>query len=619
MTIKRKLLLISLFFIVGMLLIMGSNHSSLNNISQLKNSTLELSYVQQDLLNLRRNEKDFFERKDLKYVQRFETGVTALEQRSHALGELKQTLGLSANHDKFQQLLTTYDSQFKSFVNTQKALGLSKNEGALGKLRSSAHKVSATLESQPVFQNTLLSLRRHEKDFMLRKEAKYVSSFNARYHSLTVQLEQNSHIFGPQLTQLKSDLALYSATFNQYVQLTEKLGTSHQKGIRKDLRNTAHELEKELADLAAIQIPEVQQHIQSQQNIMLVMALLIIIIGFTFTSMTAMSIQKRIALVAFAMKKLGQGDANLKQKISVDGNDEISDVATNCNQFIEKTRCVVSQLLLNVEQLKHVESQLSSVVTQVDTDSRSQHISTEDMAAVVCQTRQSVSEVAQSAATTAHATSEAQEQANSGLITTNQCEQSFKAFARDVEDSSTTINRLSEQTSDISKVLVVISDIADQTNLLALNAAIEAARAGETGRGFSVVADEVRDLAKRTQNSTQEIQSIILKLQDSVAEAVKKMASSQTNAIKGVEQITELNHKLVEIDHAVTSIATMSEQMSCATQEQQSSAERLGSNIEQVSHAATRTVDGMQVLNRSQDELSGLVQEIQRTCGAFRC
>ncbi|WP_411186561.1 methyl-accepting chemotaxis protein [Pseudomonas sp.] len=195
---------------------------------------------------------------------------------------------------------------------------------------------------------------------------------------------------------------------------------------------------------------------------------------------------------------------------------------------------------------------------------------------------------------------------------------SMQRLAGEIDLSVSVINQLASDSASISQVLDVIKGIAEQTNLLALNAAIEAARAGEQGRGFAVVADEVRNLAKRTQQSTEEIEAMIAKLQGGVGAAVKAMNNSHQMADNTVSQSVNVQQALENILGAVGMIVDQNQQIATAAEEQTAVAHDIDQNIVEISHAGERTAEGASQTEQASRELSGLVARLKHLIGAFR-
>ncbi|MDH5182599.1 MAG: methyl-accepting chemotaxis protein [Gammaproteobacteria bacterium] len=232
-----------------------------------------------------------------------------------------------------------------------------------------------------------------------------------------------------------------------------------------------------------------------------------------------------------------------------------------------------------------------------------------EMAATV----QEVARNAESASSSAHSANDA---ANDGKLTITEAVLAVDSLADEVENAATTIQKLSEDSQNIGSVVNVINDIAEQTNLLALNAAIEAARAGEQGRGFAVVADEVRTLASRTQDSTKEIQAMMEKLRQSIANVVKAMESNQAEAHHGVEYVSNAGEALANIVGEVLKINDMNIMIASAAEEQSAVAEEINRNITSINDSSIETMKtsehGLQVAHELTEYVKGMKELIRR-------
>ncbi|WP_373416379.1 methyl-accepting chemotaxis protein [Pseudomonas sp. ABC1] len=278
----------------------------------------------------------------------------------------------------------------------------------------------------------------------------------------------------------------------------------------------------------------------------------------------------------------------------------------------------VQELAAAVEQLAAAATQTATVSAQTGSGIARQQLETDQVATAMHEMSATVQDVAGNAASAAHAASEADQQAISGRAVVAQTVSAIESLAEEVDRASQVIHELEQDSVNISSVVDVIRSIAEQTNLLALNAAIEAARAGEQGRGFAVVADEVRTLASRTQQSTSEIQSMIEKLQAGAANAVSVMDSSRSKAQVGKEQVSTAGHMLDQITASVTTINDMNAMIASAAEEQSAVAEEINRNVTNVSQIAEETSEASRQNVQTSKELSQLAGNLQRLVKMFR-
>jgi methyl-accepting chemotaxis protein len=228
-----------------------------------------------------------------------------------------------------------------------------------------------------------------------------------------------------------------------------------------------------------------------------------------------------------------------------------------------------------------------------------------------------VHDASQNAATAAQAAREASNEADSGQSVVNNVTGSIHSLADEVERAATAIQKLEADTESIGAILEVIRGIADQTNLLALNAAIEAARAGEQGRGFAVVADEVRTLAQRTQEATQEINDMIARLQDGSKNAVGVMAEGRKQAELSVEQALKAGESLQAITGAIGSISSMNEQIAAAVEQQTAAADSINRTLHSMGEESSSGASSAQELGRLKQEIESTAQELENIVNRY--
>ncbi|HEH9408540.1 TPA: methyl-accepting chemotaxis protein [Aeromonas salmonicida] len=272
--------------------------------------------------------------------------------------------------------------------------------------------------------------------------------------------------------------------------------------------------------------------------------------------------------VSQALARIADGNGDLTQRIKIDANDEVGQLANSFNRFVGSQH----QLIANIRKLANelnADAERSLVTNQASVDElQRQQQEVTMVATAVTEMASATMEIAGNAENTAAAAQQSAQSSEQGKMLVNQTRQSINGLADEVGQATAVIGELSRHAQAISGILSTIQGIAEQTNLLALNAAIEAARAGEQGRGFAVVADEVRVLSRRTQDSTQEIQSTIETLQQTTARAVSLMQTSQGLADNSVKDADAAAAALEEITQAVSLISDMAGQIATAAEEQ---------------------------------------------------
>ncbi|MBW0146253.1 methyl-accepting chemotaxis protein [Marinobacter arenosus] len=283
-----------------------------------------------------------------------------------------------------------------------------------------------------------------------------------------------------------------------------------------------------------------------------------------------------------AMADIGTGDADLTQRLKVNARDEFGQLADSFNRFVENIQTVVRDVQRGSEELGSNVRSLRETASTSRSSVEQQQAEIDMVATAINEMSAAAGEIAQNAQQTADAANTADNDSRASLETVAASRDAVQKLAREVNAAAEVINTLGKDVTSITSVLEVIQGIAEQTNLLALNAAIEAARAGEAGRGFAVVADEVRNLAQRTQASTEEINNMIERLQKGADDAVNVMNASTAVSNVSMEKAQDAMDALNRIAEAITSINQMTSQIATASEEQTSVTEELNSSITRI-------------------------------------
>jgi len=325
---------------------------------------------------------------------------------------------------------------------------------------------------------------------------------------------------------------------------------------------------------------------------------------------------KPLQSLAESLNNIADGD--LSYDVKVTSNDEIGALQNAMHATVEQLRYMMTQINIATKQLSSSVDRMSQITEDTNTGAIKQQSETDQVATAVNQLTATVNEVALNATEAARAATNADSESNAGKEVVKTTINSVDNLANEVDKASEVINKLERDSKNIGTVLDVIKNIAEQTNLLALNAAIEAARAGEQGRGFAVVADEVRTLASKTQQSTEEIQSMIEKLQQQSSNAVKVMNESKLQASFSVEQATKAGSTLDAISDAVSTINSMNLQIATATKQQSIVTEELNSNIINISMIAEKSADGATQLATATEEINSLSYNLENLVHRFK-
>ncbi len=387
---------------------------------------------------------------------------------------------------------------------------------------------------------------------------------------------------------------------------------------------TGHKMEdKEVGDLhGAFEVVRPLDEAQAQIQQDLITGVSMAILGLALTLGAVAWLLRRFVSqpVSGALDTLARAekDNDLTLRLDAQGETEVAHMAQAFNRFTERVQEFVRGTTDDASRLASASEELSVITTQTREGVRSQQSETDQVATAMNEMAATVQEVAQNTAAAAESAKNAKEATSNGQRVVDSSSALIQELSDEVNASAEVINELGQNSEAIGTVLDVIRNVAEQTNLLALNAAIEAARAGEHGRGFAVVADEVRTLASRTQESTQEIQDMIERLQEGSRRAAESMNRSQSKAQESSSQSAEASAALEEIARAVDTINDMNSQIATASEEQSAVAEEVSRNVTRINQIAEDTAKGADDTSSSSDELARLASALQERVQTFK-
>ncbi|MBB1354302.1 methyl-accepting chemotaxis protein [Pseudoalteromonas sp. SR45-5] len=369
---------------------------------------------------------------------------------------------------------------------------------------------------------------------------------------------------------------------------------------------------------SGVYLDSIDEAFSEQRNLIVISAIIMIIAVILLSYFIGKSILIPTRLAADMMKDISQGEGDLTRKLNESGNDEISELSRSFNLFALKMR----------ESLVHVAQSANDVSEHahtVDYSSRTSHSfielqndSSTQVAAAMEQMTHQIHDVSRNAEAAEQAAKDAAQNASTGKNVVAQTITAIETLSSNIETVSRVTEDLANESHNIGSVLDVIRSISEQTNLLALNAAIEAARAGEHGRGFAVVADEVRTLASRTGQSTDEIQTMITKLQEGAKAAVEAVKSSQALSVSTVEQASSANTSLNEIERLVSIITEMNSQIARATEQQTQAADEVNLRINELSQSTEQSLNNTKQLTDASDNLKQSSEGLSSVVNRFK-
>ena len=613
LSIKAKHNLIVAVTLVGLIVLGLITSVQLTSIEQLGEVRQDIADVEKGVLTLRRHEKDFLTRLDPSYLDKHASTASILNESLTKLRADMQTQGMNVSGvDGLQQSVNDYVASFNSLATLRTDAGLTPKTGLYGSLRDAVHQVEESLKAGGDYEllYQMLMLRRHEKDFMLRLDAKYVDRFTQRIDDIVPMLRERGFNASVPLMQK------YRKDFLSLADKLKEIGLTADSGVSGEMRQSIRESETSLETMATAAQTEASQLLSSTYQALFITFALIIAIIFAITKLISNSICKPVISITERIQHISK-DLDLSQTVAHGSTDELGQMSTSFNHLITSLRETIDQVLRSSTTVDETAIALRSITTSLNTVTDEQEQELQSAVTCIDEMSQTVHQVARNASDAADAVTSVGKDISEGKKIADEARDAIQSLSNDITNTSAAAQQLQKDSESIAEILGVINGIAEQTNLLALNAAIEAARAGEQGRGFAVVADEVRTLASRTQESTESIRSTLEQFRSGTTQVVDTVERSQAQSTFGIEKTTESAAILDRISEVMLSINDVNTQVATASEQQSQVAAEISQNIHKINGLTQRCSEEASKAEHEGNVLSGLSKELAQKISRF--
>jgi len=580
----------------------------------LSETQINIEKIESDILLLRRHEKDFLARNDVSYQAKFNDGVTAIQSHiASLLDELKTLNLITTPVTQLRDIIAAYAVQFNTLVSKKNDIGLTPTTGRYGRLREAVHQIENTAKADNQYDvlYQVLMLRRHEKDFMLRLDLKYRDKFISQIAEFRQLIQEQN------LTHLNASLKNYETEFLTLVAEQEAVGLSPTEGLMGDMRTQIHATQEALNIMQNALRDAVTQ---LQTNVFTTIGIVIAaIIGISVVLITMVSrtIYLPIQLITNKIRNISQS-LDLTQRVNFNSRDEIGSLSSSFDHLLGVLCDTTVAVKSTSNSVSNASVTLTHVTNEVSKASNLQQQEITHAVTAISEMTETINNVANNANHAAQSVNEVHSEIARGKLVANTARDEIDALNNDIMQATDAISKLQADSESIGEILSVISAIAEQTNLLALNAAIEAARAGEQGRGFAVVADEVRTLASRTQESTESIRSTIGEFQKGTAGVVTTVTRSRERAQAGIEKTRESAIIFDSIYTNISAINDLNTQVATAAEEQTVAAAEINRNVVRINELAVSCHNQAQDASGAGTQLKELSVSLSHNIARFK-
>lgn len=576
MKIKHQLLLLGSISVLAITSMLMSSSYFAKTTDNLTNALTKLSQLEVTLLNLRRNEKDFLLRKDEKYLAKFRVNAEHFRNQQNELQLTLANAGVSLPNQLSAEL-AAYEQAFTKLVNGYVVLGLNLSQGLSKQFLEVFHR---ELE-----RNITRELLQYHDDVMFGNVA-------------TVRPTNN-----PSLNTVGQNV----------LKQREVIGFAYDQGLLGLTRSNSHKIETDFEDFNAQLNRVLDDKIQNIMTAKWTISVLLLVVIAALITYIVRAINLNVNRLQSTISDIAEHN-DLTKRVSVKGNDEIASIGKAVNSLLDNFASLVGNTQRQSSELRssstNMEDELENVIHQFH--SQSDH--TNSMATAVQQMVTTIDEIAQTTHNAADVVNKAADNSQNSRAFVENTVGNIESLSSVLAESNNEIRSLNEHVGKIGGAVHIIQDIAEQTNLLALNAAIEAARAGEQGRGFAVVADEVRALASRTHQSTEEITNLVSAIQAQMTTVVTDIEQCNAQGAETLSASAKLDSALQQISEDMAEIQTNSDQIAAAIEEQGIVMGQVGESITELNEISN---DNMSNARNCLDEVKNVSSQTTKMDSAI--
>lgn len=584
MNIKNKLYSLGAVAILGVVSVLLTSTHFAQSTSELNHASLLVAKLEIRLLNLRRNEKDFLLRKDMKYLDKFNKNMDTFLAIESELSTLLTQHSLPSSSQLKQDILK-YQTGFNALVQAFDQRGLKPEEKLIGRFNSELTGIKPSLSSDEL-----------------------VKLFEFNKQVLKGKLDTSL---------IPTTASSLKAAAQAYIDQSTRIGLKYNEGLLGDTRNLSHTVEEQFKSFSSLLNDESSATKERLTTFKTVFTTLVILVIFGFIFQISRTINNQVASLLTAIQEIARTN-NVSLRANLAKDDELGVIGNYFNRLLDEFEKLISGTQAKSAELSHSTSNMHNELQNVIEQFHTQADHTSTMATSVQEMVSTISEISESTAVAVEGVQQASVNAQNGRKVVETTVQNIDQLSSILGSSQESISDLNNHVDKIGDAVNIIQEIAEQTNLLALNAAIEAARAGEQGRGFAVVADEVRALASRTHQSTEEITKVVTAIQSQMSQVVTNIDQCNEQGSQTLDASRTLDSSLTQIIDDMTNIQANSERIASAIEEQGIVMNQVSESITELNTISEGNMGSAQQCLTEVDRVSAQATDMDKAVAEFK-